>query len=133
MGAGMTGWGQDTWDGGRTRGMGVGMTGWGQDTWDGGGNDGMGAGHDTMEAGHDTMEAGHDTMEAGHDTMGERNGSRSVQNETGPPWAEHPQTAAPLSYATLLLPLLPRPYSSFPQHPHVIPPSLTSFPRRRES
>ena len=47
------------------------------------GHDTMEAGHDTMEAGHDTMEAGHDTMEAGHDTMGDRNGSRSVQNERG--------------------------------------------------
>ena len=85
------------------------------------------------------MRAGHDAMRAGHDAMGDRNGSGSAQIERGRHGQNIPKQPAPLSYATLLLPLLPRPYSSFPhpsRHsriPHVIPASLTSFPRRRES
>ena len=48
----------------------AGMTGWGQDTtpW----------GHDTMGWRQDTTR-----WETGHDAMGDRNGSRSAQNERG--------------------------------------------------
>ena len=108
--------------------MGVGMTGWGQDTRDGGGNDGMGAGHDTIGAGHDTMGAGHDTMGAGHTTRWETgmeaaarkmNGAamgRTSPNSRPAQLCNSPPTITP--EALFVIPATPPRHSPVP---HVIP------------